>query len=95
VGQINYEFGAIEAGAGEIQAAAGRTSGLLDEGQGSLARLQGAWVGDGSSSYQAVQQRWDNNSAELNMALQQLSQAISNAGTTMGGTEQGVVGTFS
>jgi len=94
VGQINYEFGAIEAGAGEIHAAVGRTNGLLDEGQGSLARLQGAWVGDGSMSYQAVQQRWDANSAELNLALQQLAQAVSNAGTTMGGTENAVIGTF-
>ena len=87
MGQINYEFGAIEAGVG-------RTNGLLDEGQGSLARLQGAWVGDGSMSYQAVQQRWDANSAELNLALQQLAQAVSNAGSTMGTTENGVIGTF-
>ena len=95
MGQINYEFGAIEAGAGEIHAAVGRTAGLLDEGQGSLARLQSAWVGDGSMSYQAVQQRWDANSTELNMALQNLAQAISNAGSTMGTTEAGVIGTFS
>ncbi|MDY6996708.1 MAG: WXG100 family type VII secretion target [Actinomycetota bacterium] len=95
MGQINYEFGAIEAGAGEIHAAVGRTAGLLDEGQGSLARLQSAWVGDGSMSYQAVQQRWDANSTELNLALQNLAQAISNAGTTMGSTEAGVIGTFS
>ncbi len=95
MGQINYEFGAIEAGAGEIHAAVGRTAGLLDEGQGSLARLQSAWVGDGSMSYQAVQQRWDANSTELNLALQNLAQAISNAGSTMGSTEAGVIGTFS
>lgn len=94
MGQINYEFGAIEAGAGEIHGAVGRTAGLLDEGQGSLARLQGAWVGDGSMSYQAVQQRWDSNSTELNLALQNLAQAVSNAGSTMGSTEAGVIGTF-
>ncbi len=94
MGQINYEFGAIEAGAGEIHASVGRTNGLLDEGQGSLARLQGAWVVDGSMSYQAVQQRWDSNSTELNLALQQLAQAVSNAGSTMGTTENGVIGTF-
>ena len=46
-------------------------------------------------SYQAVQQRWDANSNELNMALQSLAQAISNAGSTMGTTEAGVIGTFS
>lgn len=94
MGQINYEFGAIEAGAGEIHGAVSRTLGLLDEGQGSLSRLQSAWVGDGSMSYQAVQQRWDSNSQELNQALQSLAHAISNAGSTMGTTENGVIGTF-
>jgi early secretory antigenic target protein ESAT-6 len=94
MGQIDYNFGAIEAGAGEIDAAVGRTAGLLDEGKGSLARLQGAWQGEGSDSYQATQMRWDNNSAELNAALQSLAHAIRNAGTTMGSTEQNVTGMF-
>ena len=33
--------------------------------------------------------------ATYNMALQSLAQAISNAGSTMGTTEAGVIGTFS
>jgi early secretory antigenic target protein ESAT-6 len=94
VGQINYDFAGIETAAGELHAAVARTLGLLDEGKGSLARLQAAWIGDGSDSYQAVQMRWDNNSAELNAALQSLGQAVSNAGGTMGSTEGGVVGMF-
>ncbi|MCH9669795.1 MAG: WXG100 family type VII secretion target [Actinomycetia bacterium] len=94
MGQIEYNFAGIESGAGELQSAVVRTLGLLEEGKGSLARLQGAWIGDGSMSYQAVQQRWDNNSAELNQALQSLGHAVSNSGSTMGTTENGVVGTF-
>jgi ESAT-6 family protein len=94
MGQIDYNFGAIEAGASEIDAAVVRTEGLLTEGKGSLTRLQGAWQGEGSESYQATQMRWDNNSAELNAALQSLAHAIRNAGTTMGGTEQNVTGMF-
>lgn len=91
---IEYNFGGIEGGAGELMGAVQRTLGLLEEGQGSLARLQGAWIGGGSMSYQAVQQRWDNNSMELNQALQSLGQAVSNSGQNMGTTENGVIGTF-
>lgn len=94
MGLIEYNFAGIESSAGELQSAVARTLGLLEEGQGSLARLQGAWVGDGSMSYQAVQQRWDTNSAELNQALQSLGQAVSNSGSSMGATENGVIGTF-
>ncbi len=95
MGLINYNFGAIEAASAEVHGAVGRTAGLLDEGQGSLARLQGAWEGTGSMAYQSVQQRWDSNSQELNLALQNLGQAVSNAGSTMGTAERGVEGSFS
>lgn len=94
MGLIEYNFGGIEGGAGELQAAVQRTLGLLEEGQGSLARLQSAWIGEGSMSYQAVQQRWDNNSMEINQALQSLGHAVSNAGQNMGTAENGVIGTF-
>jgi 6 kDa early secretory antigenic target len=94
MGQIDYNFPAIEAGAGEIDAAVGRTAGLLEDGKGSLSRLQGAWQGEGSESYQATQMRWDNNSAELNAALQSLAHAIREAGTTMGTAEGSVTGMF-
>lgn len=94
MGQIDYNFPAIEAGAGEIDGAVGRTASLLEDGKGSLARLQGAWQGEGSDSYQATQMRWDNNSAELNAALQSLAHAIREAGMTMGTTEGNVMGMF-
>ncbi|VEG50971.1 early secretory antigenic target, 6 kDa [Mycolicibacterium aurum] len=82
-----YNFGGIEAGAGEIMGAVGRTEGLLEEGKGSLARLAAVWGGGASDAYMQVQNRWDNSSAELNMALKSLANAISQAGQDMGSTE--------
>ena len=38
--------------------------------------------------------RWDSTSAELNAALQNLAQTISEAGATMAQTEAGVTGMF-
>lgn len=91
----SWNFTGIEAGSGAIQGAVTTTSGLLDEGKASLAKLAEAWGGTGSDAYQAVQQNWDATSAELNSALQSLSGRISEAGQTMAQTESGVTGMFS
>lgn len=89
-----WNFAGIEGGSSEIQGAVSTTHGLLDEGKGSLASLAAVWGGSGSESYQAVQQRWDNTAAELNSALQNLAQTISEASQTMAQTESGVQGMF-
>ena len=89
-----WNFAGIEGGASEIHGAVSTTAGLLDEGKGSLATLSSAWGGSGSDAYQAVQTRWDNTSNELNTALQNLAQTISEAGQTMAQTEAGVSGMF-
>ena len=89
-----WNFGGIEGGASEIQGAVSTTHGLLDEGKGSLQNLAAVWGGSGSDAYQAVQQRWDSTSAELNSALQNLAQTISEASSSMQGTESAVTGMF-
>ncbi|MGV0810695.1 WXG100 family type VII secretion target [Mycolicibacterium boenickei] len=91
---MDYQFAGIEGSAGDIQGAVGQTNALLDEGKASLATLAEVWGGEGSTAYQAVQTRWDNNAQELNLALQNLAQAISEAGSTMATTEAGVTGLF-
>ena len=70
MGLVEYNFGGIEGGAQELQAAVAKTLGLLEEGQAALGRLQAAWQGEGSMSWQSVQTRWDSNSNEINEALQ-------------------------
>lgn len=89
-----WNFAGIEGGSSEIQGAVSTTHGLLDEGKASLGALASVWGGSGSEAYQAVQQRWDSTSAELNSALQNLAQTISEASQTMAQTESGVTGMF-
>ena len=89
-----WNFAGIEGGAGEIHGSVGTTASLLDEGKGSLAALGAVWGGTGSEAYQAVQMRWDSTSNELNAALQNLAQTISESGSTMAQTEAGVTGMF-
>ncbi|NTY60697.1 WXG100 family type VII secretion target [Mycolicibacterium sphagni] len=90
----SWNFAGIEAGASSIQGAVQTTQGLLDEGKGSLANLAAAWGGSGSEAYQGVQRNWDNASAELNSALQNLASRITEAGQAMSQTESGVTGMF-
>jgi early secretory antigenic target protein ESAT-6 len=89
-----WQFAGIEGGAQEINQAVVRTDGLLDEGKASLGALASVWGGSGSESYQAVQARWDSTSAELNAALQNLAQTISESGQNMSQVENGVTGMF-
>jgi early secretory antigenic target protein ESAT-6 len=89
-----WNFAGIEGGAGEIGSAVQRTDSLLDEGKSSLMALAAVWGGSGSEAYQAVQQRWDTTSAELNAALMNLAQTVSEAGSTMAQTEAGVTSMF-
>lgn len=89
-----WNFAGIEGAASDIQGSVQQTHGLLDEGKGSLAALASVWGGGGSESYQAVQTRWDSTAAELNSALQNLAQTISEAGQTMAQTESSVTGMF-
>ena len=90
----DWNFAGIEGSAGDLAGAVNTTHGLLDEGKASLAKLATVWGGGGSEAYQAVQQRWDNTSMELNNALQNLAQAVGEAGEHMMHTESGVTGMF-
>lgn len=90
----SWNFAGIEAGSSSIAGAVQTTHGLLDEGKSSLAKLATAWGGSGSEAYQQVQRNWDDTSAELNSALQALSQRITEASQAMAQTESGVTGMF-
>jgi len=89
-----WNFAAIEAGSVAIQGSVGTTAGLLDEGKASLKNLAAAWGGSGAEAYQALQARWDANSAELNTSLDALSKTITEAKEKMQSTEKGVENLF-
>ncbi|MGV9797660.1 WXG100 family type VII secretion target [Mycobacterium sp. NPDC003449] len=93
-GQQVWTFGAIEGAAGDVHGSAKVVEGLLTEGKGSLAALQSVWQGQGLDSYQSVQMRWDTTAAELNTALSNLANTISEAGQAMMHTEGSVASSF-
>ncbi|CAM4455103.1 hypothetical protein MB901379_04873 [Mycobacterium basiliense] len=89
-----WNFAGIEAAASAIQGNSGTISSLLEEGEGSLAKLAAAWGGSGSDAYQGVQQRWHATAKELNDSLTNLARTISEAGQAMSSTEGNVTGMF-
>ncbi|OLP01210.1 WXG100 family type VII secretion target [Mycolicibacterium porcinum] len=93
-GSIDYNFNGIEGDAGDLMGAVAQTQGHLDEGQSSLATLTNMWEGEAKEAWLTLQTRWDQNAAELNAALKDLSHAISEAGQGMASTEAGVAATF-
>lgn len=94
MGLVEYNFGGIDASSAELHSSVAKTLGLLTEGEAALHRLQAAWQGEGSMSWQAVHTRWDHNANEINEALKSLGLAVGNAGQTMGHTEKGVISSF-
>jgi 6 kDa early secretory antigenic target len=89
-----WNFAGIQSGVSELQRSVTTIHQLLDDGKSSLSRLSAVWGGSGSESFQAVQQRWDATSQEVNSALQSLAHAIGESGQAMQQTEQGVAGMF-
>lgn len=87
--QITYPFGMIASGSGDIIGSAGRLEGLIDDMTSTVQnRLQAAWQGGASGSYQQMQQRWNNAATDVRTALLQLGQAFGDAGTGMQGADR-------
>lgn len=89
-----YNFGDIEAAVAAVQAQASNIASLLDQGGACVQKLSAVWGGSGSDAYQVTQQRWDFTAAELNAALSDLVNKLSEGVASMQATEQGVSGMF-
>ncbi len=80
---IKYQFGAIAAAAGDINATSGRINALLDDLKSQLQPMVATWEGDSSSAYQEAQAKWDCSAAELNTILSTISRTVSEGNDRM------------
>lgn len=90
-----WNFSSLQGVVADLQGSSCRIGELLDQCQESLATLQSSWHGSGNESYSMVQQRFNQNTTDINHALGDLVQAISNSADSMQHTEQGVMSMFS
>lgn len=73
---IKVTFGAIDTAATDTDTIASSIDQQLDDLRGYIAPLVATWTGEASTSYQALQSRWDTSAAELNGILRQISAAL-------------------
>lgn len=73
---IKYQFGAIQAAAGDINASSGRINNLLDTLKSQIQPMVATWEGESASAYQAAQAQWDQAAAELNTILATISRTV-------------------
>ena len=73
---IKYQFGAIEAAAGDINATSGRITALLDDLRSQLQPMVATWEGDSATAYAEAQAKWDRSAAELNTILATISRTV-------------------
>lgn len=89
-----WEFGGISGSADTIRSTSAAIAGEQDSIKATLGGLAGCWGGASSETYQALQRRWDQRSAEVNDALRSLCSAIDQANASMQSTEARVGARF-
>ena len=75
-GQVVVNAQALDEGASDTEAVAGRIEQQLSDLRGYLAPLVASWTGEASSDYQALQQRWSTNADDLNAVLRDIAGAL-------------------
>lgn len=93
-GQQVWHFGGIAASADGIRKIGVSVSAEQSQIKGNLTTLASIWGGSSSETYQALQMRWDNKSQTVNEALNNLANAIDQAGADMASTEGKVKNRF-
>ena len=81
--QIQYQFGEIEAAAGDIRATSGRITAVLDSLKQLIQPMVATWEGDSATAYQAAQHEWDSSAAQLNEILATIATAVDEGNSRM------------
>lgn len=89
-----WDFNTIAHSSEGVRGSVVTTQGLLADGDSALKMLAGVWGGASSAAYQQMQNKWNQASEELNLALNDLAVKIAEAGSSMGSTESGIESTF-
>lgn len=81
---IKYQFGEIDAAAGDINSTSGRINALLDGLKSDLQPMVATWEGESASAYNEAQAKWDRAAAELNTILATIAQTVRDGNDRMG-----------
>jgi 6 kDa early secretory antigenic target len=86
--QLKVSFGALDTAATDTETIANQIDQQLEDLKTYLAPLIASWSGDASTSYQALQSKWDTSAADLNQILRQITTTLRTSNENYGGTEK-------
>ena len=90
--EMSYNFAGISAGVSSLHQQQATIQSLLERGEGVVTTLASIWGGSGSESFQNIQRRWQQNSADLNTSFGALAQATQEASDGMAQTDSAIAG---
>lgn len=86
--QIGADFGRLGATQSHIVTTSSQVNGQLADLKSYLAPLVATWEGEASVSYQALQQKWDRASEDVNLVLQRVGSALAETNSDFQSTEK-------
>lgn len=92
---ISYQFGSIDAAAGDIHSTSGRITGLLDDLKSTIQPMVSTWEGDSASAYQQAQAKWDHAALELNQILATIARTVQDGNSRMSEINQRAAASWS
>ena len=84
--QVNY--GAMDAGVGQIRSTHGRLQAMFEDLQAQVAQLLPTWDGTAKETYHAVQQSWNSVNQSLHEGLAQMGTGVDVANTNFQSAER-------
>ncbi len=79
MGNIQVDFGALQAGHAGVQNSFTRLQATLDELEANLRPMVDSWSGTAQEAYVACKQQWEDAARSLAAVLQTVSQAVATA----------------
>ncbi|MEV6104488.1 WXG100 family type VII secretion target [Streptomyces sp. NPDC051940] len=93
-GELVVTYASLSQASNEIRRQSQELMSDLEEIKAAVRTVAASWEGEAKQSYDAVQAVWDQNAAQVQSALQQISAAVDTAGSNYASTDKRAAGLF-
>ncbi|MDA3625063.1 WXG100 family type VII secretion target [Saccharopolyspora oryzae] len=92
--EINVNFAELQQASDDLQAAAQKIQGELDDLESKIQKLISTWEGEAQQSYHAAQQEWDKEAANMQETAAKMGMAVGAANEAFQAGEKKNAGRF-
>jgi ESAT-6 family protein len=92
--EIAVDFGQLQQAADDLQAAAQKIEGELNDLESKIQRLVSTWEGDAQEAYHAAQKEWDEEAARMQATAAKMGMAVNAANESFQAGEKKNAGRF-